>query len=343
LDIENKSLAVIIPAYNAGKTIMSVYEKIPHYVDWIIIVNDKSLDNTEKVVSTISDPRVIMINHSINMGVGGAMITGFKKALELKAYFIAKIDSDDQMDPQYLDRFVRICSQHGCDYVKANRFGHLDALPSMPMKRLIGNIGLSFLTKIASGYWNVFDPQNGYIMITRKILRRLDFNKIDHGYFFENSMLILLNIVRAKIGEIYLPAQYGDEVSSMRLTKILWTFPRKLFHGLIYRIYQKYFFRNLSPFFLLLSCGLAFCIGGSIWGSWAWYESIKTGIPATTGTVIIALLPIILGWSALLQAFVIDAQDAGPCLLFDSDDEEITGHFEKKSSKCNNNDICHTP
>jgi hypothetical protein len=175
------------------------------------------------------------------------------------------------------------------------------------------------------------------------MLRRLDLKKVDHGYFFENTMLILLNVMRAKIGEIYLPAQYGNEVSSMRLTNILWTFPRKLFYGLMYRIYQKYIFRSLSPFFLLLSFGLVFFIGGSVWGSLAWYESIRTGIPATTGTVILALLPIVLGWSALLQAFVIDAQDAGPSLLFDFDDEEITGHFGNRSSEYDTNDIPHKP
>jgi dolichol-phosphate mannosyltransferase len=332
LGIENKNLAVIIPAYNSEKTILSVIKKIPDYVDWIIVVNDKSSDNTAKVVSEISDSRVILISNNKNMGVGGAMIAGFKKALELKSYFIAKIDSDDQMDPQYLDRFARVCLHYNCDYVKANRFGHLDALPSMPRKRLIGNICLSFLTKLVSGYWNVFDPQNGYIMITRKILRRLDLRRIDNGYFFENSMLILLNIMRAKIGEIYLPAQYGSEVSSMKLTNILCTFPKKLCYGFIYRIYNKYFFRSLSPFFILLSFGFTFCAGGFIWGSWAWYQSITTGIPATTGTVVLALLPIILGWSALLQAFVLDAQDAGQSILFDFDDEEIAAPFMENQS-----------
>jgi dolichol-phosphate mannosyltransferase len=329
METRNRSLAVIIPAYNAETTIESVVNKIPSYVNWIIIVNDKSLDNTEKVISEISNDRVILINNEINMGVGGAMIAGFKKALELKADYIAKIDADGQMDPQYLDRFTQICLIHNCDYVKANRFGHLDALPSMPRHRLIGSIGLSFLTKLVSGYWNVFDPQNGYIMITRKMLRRLDFRHIDQGYFFENSMLILLNIMRAKIGEIYLPAQYADEVSSMRLTNILWTFPNKLCKGFIYRIYQKYFFRSLSPFFLLLCFGLISCTGAGFWGGWAWYKSIITGIPATTGTVVIALLPMIMGWSALLQAFVLDAQDAGPCLLFDFDDEELKLSLEK--------------
>jgi glycosyltransferase involved in cell wall biosynthesis len=272
-----------------------------------------------------------MLSHDRNCGVGGAMITGFKKALDLNADFIAKIDADGQMDPSCLDRFVQVCLLYNCDYVKANRFGHLDALPVMPKKRLYGSIILSFLTKLASGYWNVFDPQNGYIMITRKMLRRLDLKRIDQGYFFENSMLILLNIMRARIGEIYLPACYGTEVSSMKLSNILRTFPGKLCAGFIYRVYQKYFFRSLSPFFLLLNLGLVCCLWGALWGGWAWYKSSVTGIPATTGTVVLALLPFILGWSALLQAFVLDVQDAGPCLLFDYDDETLKTSGEKNT------------
>lgn len=327
--IDGSTLAVVIPAYQAANSISSVIQNIPDYVDWIIIIDDASKDATSATVAKHNDQRIILIRHENNCGVGGAMVTGYKKALELKADYIAKMDADDQMDPKYLDRFIRVCLIHKCDYVKANRFGHLDALSSMPRRRLIGSILLSFLTKIASGYWNVFDPQNGYIMITRKMLRRLDLTRIDHGYFFENSMLILLNIMRARIGEIYLPAQYASEVSFMRLTNILWTFPRKLCRGFTFRIYQKYFFRSLSPFFLLLSFGLACCIWGCLWGGWAWYKSSMTAIPATTGTVVLSLLPIIVGWSALLQAFVLDAQDAGPCLLFDFDDEDIKPSSEK--------------
>jgi glycosyltransferase involved in cell wall biosynthesis len=337
--MDGKTLAVVIPAYNAEATIESVVGNIPSYVDWIIIINDKSLDNTEKVISGISDHRVFLINNEKNRDVGGVMITGFKKILDLKADYIAKIDADDQMDPRYLDRFTKICLLHNCDYVKANRFGHMEALSSMPGKRLIGNILLSFLTKPASGYWNVFDPQNGYIMLTRKMLRRLDLNRIDHRYFFENSMFIMLNILRARIGEIYLPAQYANEASSMKLINILVTFPKKLCGGFIFRIYQKYIFRSLSPFFLLLGFALTFCTWGFVWGGWAWYKSYITDIPATTGTVVIALLPIILGFSALLQAFVLDAQEAGPCLLFDFDDEELNSSLEKHFQTVETNKI----
>jgi dolichol-phosphate mannosyltransferase len=336
MGIENKMLAVIIPAYNAEATIESVVEDIPSYVDWIIIVNDKSLDRTENAISSISNSRVILINNEKNMGVGGAMLTGFKKALELKADYIAKIDADGQMDTIYLDRFARICLLYGCDYVKANRFGHIDALPTMPRIRLVGNLILTFLTKFSSGYWNIFDPQNGYVMITRKMLKRLDLGIIDKGYFFENSMLINLNIMRAKIGEIYLPANYGNEISSMKLWTIILSFPKNLLLGYFHRIYQKYIFRSLSPYALLLFFGIILLLWGIIWGGIAWYKSFITGIPANTGTVILALLPLILGWSALLQALVLDIQDAGPSLLFDYDDEMLKDTEEDPFHKMEN-------
>lgn len=321
--IDGQSLAVIIPAYQASEKICEVLAGIPSYVDWIIVVDDASPDTTAEVVQSINDRRIILLHHEKNTGVGGAMATGFSQAIKLGAHLIAKIDADGQMDPQYLDRFARMCLYHGCDYVKANRFGHLGAIPSMPRIRLIGSVILSFLTKIASGYWNVFDPQNGYVMITRCMLLRLDLGRIDRGYFFENSMMILLNVVRAKIGEIYLPAFYGDERSSMNLSRIVLSFPGKLLKGFFYRIYQKYIFRSLSPFFPMFVFGLIGCIWGGVWGGWIWYQSHVTGIGATTGSVVLSLLPLIVGWSTLMQAFVLDIQDAGPCLLFDYDDEAL--------------------
>ena len=321
--IDGHTTAVIIPAYQAHDKIGGVLAGIPAYADWIIVVDDASTDGTADAVRRMIDRRIILLRHEKNTGVGGAMATGFAQAIKLGAFLIAKIDADGQMDPKYLDRFARMCIYHGCDYVKANRFGHLGAIPSMPKARLFGSVILSFLTKIASGYWNVFDPQNGYVMITRRMLLRLDLSRIDKGYFFENSMMILLNIVRAKIGEIYLPASYGDERSSMKLTRIIASFPVKLFKGFFYRIYQKYVFRSLSPFFLMFIFGLTGCVWGGVWGGWIWYKSYMTGIPATTGAVVLALLPLIVGWSTLLQAFVLDIQDAGACLLFDYDDETL--------------------
>jgi len=323
MGIGGKKLAVVIPAYNVAGSIGSLVKRIPPYVDWIIIVNDASTDSPEETIFQISDPRVVLLNHDINVGVGGAMVTGYRKALELKADLIAKIDADGQMPPEYLDRFAKIAIIHKCDYIKANRFGHLKSLSAMPKIRLFGSLILTFLTKFASGYWNVFDPQNGYVMITRNTLKRLDLARIDKGYFFENSMLINLNIIRARIGELYLPAHYGQEKSHMKISKIIGTFPVKLFKGFLYRVYQKYIFRSLSPFAIYLLFGILSISWGCIWGGIAWCKSFVTQIPATTGTVTLALLPLLLGWVAILHAIALDVQDPGPCILFDYDDESL--------------------
>jgi glycosyltransferase involved in cell wall biosynthesis len=323
MTVDGHSLAAVIPAYRAAASITDLVQRIPEYTDWIIIVDDASPDDLYEVVCKIPNQRVILLRHESNQGVGGATVTGFKKALELGAELIAKVDADGQMDPQYLDRFVRMVTVHGCDYVKANRFGHFAALKSMPMARLIGNILLTFLTKMASGCWNVFDSQNGYVLITRKILCALNLDRIDRGYSFENSMLINLNIVRARIGEVYLPTRYGDEVSSMSLWRIVSTFPFYLFRGFLYRIYHKYLFRSLSPFALLFGFGLVAMAWGTVWGGYAWLQSFRSGVVATTGTIILALLPLLLGWSSLLQALVLDVQDAGPPTLYDYNDESL--------------------
>lgn len=329
MSIEGCRVAVVIPAYQAERHIGDVIRGIPAWVDWIIVTDDASTDGTAAVLQQLPDPRISFLRHEKNIGVGGAMVTGFRKALALKADLIAKIDADGQMDPRYLDRFVRVAVQFKCDYIKANRFGHIEDLPAMPRVRFAGNLLMTFLTKFASGYWNVFDPQNGYVMITRKMLKRLDLARLERGYFFENSMLIHLNVMRAKIGEIYLPARYAGENSSLRLSKIITTFPGKLLSGYLYRIYQKYIFRSLSPFALLVFFGVAALGWGAIWGGLAWWHSYVTQIPAKTGTVILALLPLLLGWSSLLQALVLDVQDAGPCLLFDYDDEALQDSQEK--------------
>ena len=321
--MDNKTLAVVIPSYKAAGTIGDVVRKIPEDVDRIIIVDDASPDDLEKIVRELSDPRIVYLRHSRNQGVGGAMVSGFRKALELGVDLIVKVDADGQMDPAYLPCFVRTAVKYDCDYVKGNRFGHIEALRTMPRLRRLGNIALSFLAKVASGCWNVFDPQNGYVMITRSMLRKLDLSRIDKGYFFEDSMLINLNIFRARIAEIYLPARYGEQISSMRLCRIVLSFPFKLLRGLMFRIYQKYVFRSVSPVFLLLAFGLPSLIFGVVWGALGWYRSIISGQVATAGTVVISLLPIVVGTMCLLEALILDVQDAGPCILVEYDDEGI--------------------
>ena len=316
-------LAVVIPAYRAEETIVGVIRSIPDYVDHIVVVDDHSPDNLGQVVKAMGDQRIIYMRHDKNKGVGGAMVTGYSKALELKADLVAKVDADGQMDPAFLDRFSLVALKWDCDYVKANRFGRISHLEGMPRARVWGNIALGFLTKMASGYWNVFDPQNGYTLIRGRMLKRLELERLDESYFFENSMLINLNVVRARVGEIYLPARYGDENSSMKLVRIVLSFPAKLFKGLSYRVFQKYILRSTSPVFIYMVFGILGIGWGTIYGGYGWIHSYLSGQVATTGRVLLAVLPFLMGWTAILQAFSLDAMDSGPSILVDWDDERL--------------------
>lgn len=327
MSLFGKKIAVVIPSYRAAHSIGPLVERIPDYVDSIIIVDDCSPDDLGTVVGGLRDERIAYLRHERNQGVGGAMVTGFRKALELKADLVCKVDADGQMDPKHLGAFAHAACDYHCDYVKANRFGHIEALRSMPRRRLWGNVALSVLTKISSGCWNVFDPQNGYVMITRRMLCRLNLEVIDRGYFFENSMLINLNILGARIGEVYIPAKYDAEVSSLHIGRILYNFPVRLLKGLIYRVYQKYIFRSVSPVLLLLAMGVPALMFGVIWGAVAWIRSYETGITASTGTVVLSLLPLLIGAMCILQALVLDVQLAGPTVLADIDEfDDISGH-----------------
>ncbi len=321
--LDSYRLAVIIPAFRAAETIGPVLRAVPSYVDHIIVVDDHSPDGLEGAVAALEDDRIVYLRHQRNKGVGGAMVSGYRKALELKADLVAKVDADGQMDPAFLDRLALVAVRWECDYVKANRFGRISHLEGMPRARLLGNIFLSFLTKAASGYWNIFDPQNGYTLITRRMLKRLELERIDESYFFENSMLIHLNVVRARVGEIYLPAKYGDEKSSMRLMRILVSFPLKLTKGFAFRVFQKYILRSTSPVFLYLLFGILGSGWGTLFGAHTWIRSYLSGQVATTGEVLLAVLPFLLGWTALLQAVSLDAMDCGPSILVDWDDERL--------------------
>ena len=192
------------------------------------------------------------------------------------------------------------------DYTKGNRFTDFKALRQMPKIRLLGNSGLSFLVKASSGYWNMMDPTNGYTAINKHALEELDLDNIAKRYFFESDMLINLNIENATVIDVDIPAKYGDEESSLSITKTLFGFPPKLFKGFCKRIFLKYFIYDFNMLSLYLVLGLPMVLFGTLWGSYKWIEAIITGIEASTGTVMLSVLPIILGTQFLLQAIQID-------------------------------------
>jgi dolichol-phosphate mannosyltransferase len=305
-----RRVAVVIPAFNVAAHIAGVVAGIPSIADDIIVVDDASSDETAQVVLDLSDPRLVTERHRANQGVGGAMVTGFRAALARGADIIVKMDGDGQMDPAYLPALLNPIVLDGYAYAKGNRFLREDRLRDMPTIRLVGSFGLTFLSKLASGYWHIFDPANGYIAIDATMLRTLPLHRIARRYFFETDMLIQLNVFKARVIDVSVPSRYNDERSSMRVHRVLVTFPIHLLGGFWYRIYERRVLREFSPVALFWLLGSLLLAWGTVFGATTWIKSYWSGHVATTGTVMLSVLPFILGFQLVLQAVLIEIQDS---------------------------------
>jgi len=304
--MSNKQITVVIPSYKVSRHILNVINDIPEFVNHIIVVDDKCPQNSGNIAETSNDKRVVVCHHEVNQGVGGAVVTGYKKALELNSDIVIKVDGDGQMDVNYMQKLIQPLIDEKADYTKGNRFTDFKALRQMPKIRLFGNSGLSFLVKASSGYWNMMDPTNGYTAINKHALEELDLDNLAKRYFFESDMLINLNIENAVVKDVDIPAKYGDEESSLSVTKTLFGFPPKLFKGLCKRIFLKYFIYDFNMLSLYLILGLPMVLFGMGWGIGKWIEAVITNSSTSIGTVMLSVLPIILGTQFLLQAIQID-------------------------------------
>ncbi len=300
---------VVIPAYNVAPHLGAVLRGIPAFVDTVTVVDDGSTDDTAEAAKNAGDPRVTVLGSPTNEGVGGAMARGFEHALAQGDGIIVKMDGDGQMDPADLPRLLEPIVDGRCDYAKGNRFLRSRELDIMPKARLAGNFVLTFLTKLASGYWNVFDPQNGYLAITSGTLRLLDLGRLSRRYFFENDMLINLNIFDARVCDVAMPSRYGTERSSMRLGRILCSFPFHLFRGYWHRFYRKHVLRDFSPVALFMLTGLPLLAWGTGFGLYTWGQSWLQNQFASTGTVMLSVLPFLVGFELVLQALVLEIRD----------------------------------
>jgi glycosyltransferase involved in cell wall biosynthesis len=301
-------VAVVVPAYNEEALIGSVLETIPPFIDHIIVVDDHSKDRTTEVVKASNDSRIELHQTPANSGVGGAMALGYRAALERGAQVIVKMDGDGQMSPEHLPALLDAIVVDGYEYAKGNRFLNPDALPQMPKLRLLGNVALTLLTKLASGYWHIFDPQNGYTAISAAALRRLDLDALHRGYFFENDVLVQLAMHDATVRDVAMPAHYGEEISSLSPVRALFTFPLLLTHRFFRRVWHNYVLRDFSPVALFLLLGLPLIAWGGAFGVYTWVRSATTDEFASTGTVMLSVLPFFLGFELLLQAIVLDIQ-----------------------------------
>ena len=302
-------ITTVLPAHNEARHIGEVIKSMPEFVDLIVVVDDCSKDDTLRVASDCGDDRVVAIQTPTNQGVGGAVILGYHKGLELNSDVLVKMDGDGQMDPQYLSSLLDSLIEYDYDYAKGNRFLAGESLSFMPRHRLFGNIVLTFMTKLASGYWHIFDPQNGYTAIKSDALRHLNLDAIHKRFFFENDMLIHLNFFGLRVRDVSIPARYGEEESDLNPFKISVTFPLLLLRRFFYRVYQKYVLRDFSPIALFLFLGLILFGWGVAFGIYLWIESQFTHQLTPTGTIMLALLPLILGFQLLLQAIVLDIQE----------------------------------
>jgi dolichol-phosphate mannosyltransferase len=300
---------VVIPAYNVAAHIGSVLRGLPDFVDTVTVVDDGSADGTAETALKADDARVTVLQSPINEGVGAAMARGFKHALGQGAGIIVKMDGDGQMDPADLPRLLEPIVEGRCEYAKGNRFLMSRELDIMPRARLAGNFVLTFLTKLASGYWNVFDPQNGYVAITSGALGLLDLDRLSRRYFFENDMLINLNIFDARVRDVAMVSRYGAERSSMRLGRILCSFPYHLLRGYWYRFYRKHVLRDFSPVALFMLTGLPLLAWGTGFGAYTWAQSWLHNQFASTGTVMLSVLPFLVGFELVLQALVLEIRD----------------------------------
>ena len=301
-------ITVVIPCYNVAKHIKDVICNIPDSISYIIAVNDCSKDDTESILLKLANEnkKIIYIRHEVNQGVGGAMITGYKRSMELNADITIKMDGDGQMDAAYIPALIKPLLEDKADFAKGNRFRDLKALQAMPLSRRIGNLGLSFIIKAASGYWNVFDPTNGFTAIKNETLKSMNFSRIHKRYYFETSVLIELYYANAVVNDIPMKARYGDEVSGLSRTKTLFQFPPKLFIAFIRRLLLKYFLFDFNIASIYTIFGLPLFLFGLYYGITNFLKYSRSHIGAPTGTVVIPTLLIILGFQLLLSAVSYD-------------------------------------
>lgn len=302
-------IAVVIPCYKVTAHIAKLIPQIGASVSAIYCVDDGCLDKSgDFIKKNCTDPRVKILYNDSNQGIGGAMVTGYRAALADNMDIIVKLDGDGQMDPALIPAFTAPISEGLCDYTKGNRFHRLDDLEKMPRVRLIGNALLSFLTKLSSGYWHVFDPTNGYTAIHGAVLREVPLEKIDRGYFFESDMLFRLNLAQALVRDIPMRAVYEDEQSNLKIGAIVPKFLAAHARNLYKRIFYSYFLRDFSIASLQLVLGLLLFGFGLIFGTLKWWQGAEAGITASAGTVMLSALPVLIGVQMILSFLQFDMQ-----------------------------------
>ena len=304
------SIAVIIPAYRVRHRVLQVVESLQGSVDLICVVDDACPEHSGELVrDSIEDETVFVIFNRENLGVGGAVKAGYKFCLEKGCDLIIKMDGDGQMQAELIPKLIEPLIHEDADYTKGNRFFSFASLRKMPKIRLFGNAVLSLLSKAASGYWNIFDPNNGFTAIDSRALKALDLDRISNRYFFESDMLFHLYLLRARVIDVPMMAKYGDENSNLSLFKASIEFPVKHVRNFIRRLISTYFLRDFSVASLQLVTGTTLITFSAIFGLSKYSESQSLGIETNSGALILFAVTLLVGIQMLLAFLSFDLQN----------------------------------
>jgi glycosyltransferase involved in cell wall biosynthesis len=306
--VEGKRVAVVVPAYEEELLVAETLRGIPAFVDRIYVVDDASRDATVERAREVGDPRVEVIVHERNGGVGAAIATGYRRALEQGIDVTCVMAADNQMDPAELIDLVLPVSRGEVDYAKANRLFSGEAWEVIPRTRYLGNAVLSLLTKIASGYWHVADSQAGYTALGLDALRRLDIDRVYRRYGFPNDLLVHLNVGNARVRDVPSRPIYGvGERSGIRLRKVVPRISWLLFKGFWWRLREKYVIRDFHPLVFFYALGALMTLIGLVLGL---VEVVLRflGNEITTPTIVLVALLLISGTQFTLFAMWFDQE-----------------------------------
>lgn len=294
-------VAVVIPCFRVTGQVLGVIEAIGPEVGRIYCVDDACPDGSGDLVQArATDPRVRVLRHDQNQGVGGATLTGYRQAIADGMDIVVKLDGDGQMDPALLPELVAPILRGEADYTKGNRFWDLRQIGRMPLLRRLGNLGLSFLAKVSSGYWDIFDPTNGYTALHVAVAERLPLDQVSRRYFFETDLLFRLGTVRAVVVDVPMDARYGDEKSNLKVSRVFGEFAFKHLRNAGKRLLYNYYLRDLPAASLELLAGVLLLGFALVFGGWHWWLSASTGQAAATGTVMVAVVTFVSGLQFVL-------------------------------------------
>jgi dolichol-phosphate mannosyltransferase len=304
-------IAVVVPCFRTREQVLSVLARIGPECKASYVVDDACPDGTGKhVQASCRDPRARVLFHSANQGVGGATLSVYRAALGDGAEVLVKLDSDGQMDPALVPTLVAPILRGEADYTKGNRFLELEGLCAMPFVRLLGNSLLSFLNKLTSGYWDIFDPTNGFTALHAAVARRLPLDKVSGRYFFESDLLFRLGTLRTVVVDVPMSAVYAGEKSSLVVRHAPFEFAWKHLLNTVKRIFYGYYLRDFSFASLELVLGSLLVAGGTWFCAVQWQAGSRMGATSSSGTVMLAALPVLLGVQLLLGFLNFDMQNA---------------------------------